>query len=244
VMRTPGRDVDLVTGFLVSEGVVQRPGDLASVRAGPGRSPPDAAAKTSVGVVDVELAPGLRLDLERLRRNVYATSSCGVCGKAAVEEVLQRAAPLPRGPAVSVAFVRALPHTLRRVQPIFDRTGGAHAACVVDAAGAILGDAEDVGRHNAVDKAIGAMWRRRAGMTTSAGSAGSARRTAVALVVSGRVSFEVVQKALVARIPLVCAISAPTSLAVAVARAGRQTLIAFLRGDRFNVYAGADRIGA
>jgi FdhD protein len=164
-------------------------------------------------------------------RSFVATASCGICGKASLDDVAVRSAPLPGGPVVAPATLIGLPGSLRAAQPVFESTGGLHAAGLFDVAGRLLRLREDVGRHNALDKLVGA-----------AALAGELPLHDRLAMVSGRVSFEIVQKAAVAGITIVCAVSAPTDLAVGAARRLGQTLVGFLRGDGFNVYAGEERI--
>ena len=224
VMRTPGEDEALVRGFLQSEGIVARPEDILRVRHCDRVEDPDAEDN----VMEVRLAPALGIDLARFRRNLYATSSCGVCGKASIERALETAPPFACEPAprcLPLAIVTSLPERLGPRQSVFLRTGGLHAAALVDATGEIECVYEDVGRHNAVDKVIGA-------------TPLDARRAGASLLVSGRVSFEVVQKALAARVQRIIAVSAPTSLAVDLARRANMSLVAFVRGDNASVYAG------
>src|SRR3954447_2268716 len=222
-MRTPGpgEDIELAIGFLSGEGIVD-PADIEAVR----ECPPRADG----GVVDVILAPGAS-PAGGWQRNFYATSSCGVCGKASIEAVRVAAPSVPDGPRVAADVISSLPERLRAKQRVFDRTGGLHAAGLFSAEGELLVLREDVGRHNAVDKAIGRALLRSDVLD----------RVAV-LQVSGRASFELVQKALVAQIPVVAAVSAPSSLAVRLAREANMTLIGFLRETGFNVYAGEHRL--
>jgi FdhD protein len=227
VMRTPGHDLELVTGFLVTERVVESLDEVESVRHCNDSPSSDAEAN----VVRVTLAPGVRPDLERLRRNQFASSSCGVCGKATLENALATAPALKDGLHMATSALTALPARLRATQPVFDETGGLHAAGLFDGEGRLLVAREDVGRHNAVDKAVG--WAARGGHLPLAGTA---------LLVSGRASFEIVQKALAARIPIVAAVSAPSSLAVSLAEAAGIALVGFLRGAGFNVYSHPERI--
>ena len=227
VMRTPGDDVELVTGFLLTERVVESLADVESVRHCSEAADPEAEDN----VVRVVLRPGVRTDLEKLRRNLFASSSCGVCGKATLENALATAAPLDDPARIEASLLLALPERLRAAQRGFDETGGLHAAGLFDGAGQLLVAREDVGRHNAVDKVIG--WAARAGRMPLAGHL---------LVVSGRASFEIVQKALAARIPIVAAVSAPSSLAVALAESAGIALIGFLRGRGFNVYGARARV--
>jgi FdhD protein len=229
-MRTPGDDADLAVGFLFAEGVIGSIDDVGTV-AHCGRPGEEGFGN----VIDVAPGPGVSLDPERLsttRRGTLTTAACGVCGRRSIDDLLARAGTVPPGPVVPRAFVGESTERLRDVQPAFDRTGGLHAAVVLAADGAVLAAAEDVGRHNAVDKVIGALVRAR-----RIGEPGP-----TILAVSGRVSFEIVQKAAVARIPIVAGVSAPTSLAVDLADRLGVTLAAFVRGGAFNVYAHPERI--
>jgi FdhD protein len=221
-MRTPGHDFELAAGFLLTEGLIG-PDDLRGVRY---CDVPREEQHYNV----VTVAVGRPLP-DLAERSFYTTSSCGVCGKASLDALDVQCAPVAPGPEVAPAVLTALPEELRRVQRVFDRTGGLHAAALFDAGGKLLTSREDVGRHNAVDKVVGA--------ALMAGELPLAGRI---LLVSGRASFEIVQKAAVAGIPIVCAVSAPSSLAVDAARRFGITLAGFLRGDRFNVYSHTERI--
>jgi len=258
VMRTPGHDRELALGFLVTEGVVGSAAEVASIRhcsvgAGPGGADVAAGAGDREGsagagtgpdhgddgdadagdnVVRVGLAPGVEVDLEALRRNLYASSSCGICGKASVEAALATAPPLAERTRLSAEHLYALPDRLRAAQAAFQRTGGIHAAGLFAGDGRLRVLREDVGRHNAVDKAVG--WAAGRGLLPLAGHV---------LLVSGRVSFEIVQKALAARIPAVAGISAPSSLAVDLAERAGLVVVGFLRGRGLNVYSGRERVG-
>jgi FdhD protein len=221
-MRTPGHDLELAVGFLFTEGIIAAPEQLMHVRAcGAGN------------VACVDLKPDVPVDLSRLERNFYTASSCGVCGKASLNAV--RVVPgnrlTPGCPVVDAAVVCRLPEKLRGAQAVFDRTGGLHAAALFDAGGNLLDLREDVGRHNALDKLIGA-----------ALLAGRTPLLQDVLLVSGRVSFELVQKAAVAGIPILAAVGAPSSLAVSLASEHDLTVLGFVRHDRFNVYTGAERV--
>lgn len=227
-MRTPGHDEDLATGFLVTERVVARAADIASLRHC--TTVPDPEAEENV--LDVTLTENVPLDLERLRRNLFASSSCGVCGKATLESALATAPPLDDDTRIPARVLYALPERLREAQRVFASTGGLHAAALFDERGTFLVVREDVGRHNAVDKAIG--WALRNERLSEAKG----------LLVSGRVSFEVVQKAAAARVPLVAAISAPSSLAVRLGEAMNLTVVGFLRGETLNVYSAKERVTA
>jgi FdhD protein len=226
-MRTPGDDADLVIGLLASEGVITHAGEVERLLFRRHPEEPDLA-----NVADATLGrPLAELQTRLARHQVLTTSSCGLCGKSTVEALLTRRQALPSGPVVDPATLTALPERLAAAQPVFRATGGLHAAALFDAAGALLAAREDIGRHNATDKVLG--WRLRAG---------EAARGAVILLVSGRASFEIVQKAMVAEIPIVAAVSAPSSLAVTLAREARMTLVGFVRGGSLNVYAGPERI--
>jgi FdhD protein len=223
-MRTPGNDFELAAGFLYTEGLLEGRDEIASVA-----YCELPAEEQAYNVVTVRLARPF--DGEALRRNFFATSSCGVCGKAAIEEVRVACAPLPPGPVVSDAVVVSLPQALRKAQRVFEQTGGLHAAGLFDVDGQALAVREDVGRHNAVDKLVG--W---------ALLDGSLPLSDRVLMVSGRVGFEIVQKAGVAGIPILCAVSAPSSLAVDVAGELGMTVVGFVRGRGFNVYSHPERI--
>jgi FdhD protein len=227
VMRTPGHDVELVTGFLVTERVVDSLEQVESVRHCSDAPGPEADGN----VVRVTLRAGVRPDLERLRRNLFASSSCGVCGKATLENALSSAPPLSDSMCMRASVLTELPGRLRATQPVFDETGGLHAAGLFDTEGELLVAREDVGRHNAVDKVVG--WAARRSLLPLEGKV---------LLVSGRASFEIVQKALAARIPMVAAVSAPSSLAVTLADAAQIALVGFLRGSGFNAYSHPERV--
>ena len=224
-MRTPGHEEDLALGFLTTEGLLD---DAEVLRIDVGDPATLAAPDDTVTVrisrrFDPALAP---------RRNFVATASCGICGKASIDEVAVRADPLPKGlPVVSRAVILSLPDRLREAQAAFDRTGGLHAAGLFETDGRTVAVREDVGRHNALDKLIGSRVRLREVPLWDR-----------ILLVSGRVSFEIVQKAAVAGIPILCAVSAPSDLAVRLAERLGVTLVGFLRGDGFNVYAHDGRI--
>ena len=222
-MRTPGNDFALAVGFLSSEGLLAASGGLESVA-----YCTEGSEEQQYNIVTVRT----RLDFvpPQRERVFLSSSSCGICGKAALEDVVVSAEPLAEGPTVTAGTVLSLPGLLRGAQPIFDETGALHAAALFSADGELLVSREDVGRHNAVDKVIGERI-----LDTSIS-------LPAILAVSGRVSFEIMQKAAVAGIPVVVAISAPTSLAVEVAREMGQTLIGFVRDERATVYAGAERI--
>lgn len=221
-MRTPGHDDELALGFLLGEGVIKRREDVEHIR---------RCDRAAGDVLDVLVAPRIAVDFASLTRHVFASSSCGLCGTATIEAVRKRFPSPGAGPVVSAAVIHGLADTLRAQQQTFDRTGGLHAAGLVDAKGGLLVAREDVGRHNAVDKVIGHAFER-----------GLVPLKEHVLVVSGRLSFEIVQKALSAGIALVAAISAPSSLSIDLAEESNITLVGFLRPGRFNVYAHPERI--
>jgi FdhD protein len=229
-MRTPGNDFELAAGFLHGEGVVTAPAQLRQLRY---CTDPDLDAAQQYNIVTAELAPGAELpDLPGLERHFTTTSACGVCGKASLEALALRGCrTLPPGPRVDAEVLYALPDRLRAAQGLFESTGGLHAAGLFTPGGTLECLREDVGRHNAVDKLIG--WALLQDRLPLSGRI---------MLVSGRSSYEILQKALAAGIPVVCSVSAPSSLAVAVAEQFGITLVGFLRGRRFNLYAGGQRI--
>ena len=221
-MRTPGADAELAAGFLFTEGILAEAAQIAGV------SLPEH------NVIRVELKPGVTVDLRRLERHFYTTSSCGVCGKASIAalNIGGKARTPASGPFFTAETIHGLAATLRRTQAVFDQTGGLHAAALFDPSGRLIDMREDVGRHNAVDKLIGAQWL--AGEIAALGER--------LLFVSGRSSFELVQKALAAGLPMLAAVGAPSSLAVELAQTHGMTLLGFVRPGRFNIYAGEERI--
>lgn len=225
-MRTPGNDFELALGFLLTEGVLTEPDDVVSVAyclEGDGTQQYNVVTVKTRRPVDGEIA----------HRAFAVSSSCGVCGKATLDSIEVRCPPVAKGPTVTRSVLAGLPDTLRAEQAVFDTTGGLHAAACFTADGELSILREDVGRHNAVDKVVGhAMMNDRLPLDDQV------------LLVSGRLSFEIVQKAAVGGIPILCAVSAPSSLAVDAAQRFGQTVVGFLRGDRFNVYCGDDRIDA
>jgi FdhD protein len=228
-MRTPGNDFELAAGFLHGEGIVA---SREQVRGISYCTDPELDAAQQYNVVNVELAGGAWPDLRGLERHFYTSSACGVCGKASLDAIEVRGCALPpAGPLVDAEVLYGLPDRLREAQGLFESTGGLHAAGLFTPDGRLECLREDVGRHNAVDKLVG--W---------ALLQGELPLSDRVLLVSGRASFEIMQKALAAGVPVVCAVSAPSSLAVDVAERFGMTLAGFLRGRRFNLYAGGDRI--
>jgi FdhD protein len=229
-MRTPGSDVELAQGFLLTEGVIGGRGDVLTVRYCRGAGPDGA---NTYNVLDVTLAPGVEMPDIDIRRNFYTTSSCGICGKASLDAVatITRYGPGDDPTVVAAETLTAMPGRLRAAQKVFASTGGLHAAALFAADGTLLVVREDIGRHNAVDKVIG--WALEQSRIPLGGNV---------LLVSGRASFELTQKAVMAGIPLLAAVSAPSSLSVDLATQSGLTLVAFLRGDSMNVYSRPDRI--
>jgi FdhD protein len=233
-MRTPGHDFELAAGFLFTEGILHYASEIREIHWSPPANNGEAANPRQLGnSVTIDLNPGVDVDLDRFERHFYTTSSCGVCGKASIEALQTQGCPvLPRNsPFVSSGVIHHLPETLRRQQAVFERTGGLHAAALFDPDGNLQFLREDIGRHNAVDKLIGAEFL--------------ADRIPLydrLLLVSSRASFELVQKALMAGIPILAAVGAPSSLAVETAQRFNMTLLGFVRDNRFNIYSGASRI--
>lgn len=231
-MRTPGDDFDLVAGFLVSEGIIFEPEQLISLRFCAGE---DENGQQTFNVVEAQLRPDVLMPLAAAQRNVMTSSACGICGTASIDAVHKSShftvsAPLDQ-PLIDAATLAALPQTLRTQQKLFDKTGGVHAAGLFSFDGKLLSLREDVGRHNAVDKVIGAAFRE-----TQLPLANTV------LQVSGRASFELVQKAAMAGVPMLAAVSAPSSLAVDLARSSGVTLVGFSRGNTLNVYTHPSRL--
>ena len=233
-MRTPGDDLDLAAGFLVSEGIVRSPGDIAAIRLCDGTACGHVGHDGTGNIVDVDLRPGLAV-APAVRRNFMTTSACGVCGKASTAELfVQKTWDINEDQTVIPAgWLTSMPERLRDAQRVFASTGGLHAAGVFGADGELLVVREDVGRHNAVDKVVG--WALRQDRLPLRGCV---------LLVSGRASFELVQKAVLAGFPVLAAVSAPSSLAADLAQEAGLTLIGFLRGGSMNVYTRGDRIAA
>ncbi|MFQ4142583.1 formate dehydrogenase accessory sulfurtransferase FdhD [Chlorogloeopsis sp. ULAP02] len=228
-MRTPGADFELAAGFLYTEGVISSRQDIQRLSY---CVDTEIDGEQLYNIVNVELQADLELDLKPLERHFYTTSACGICGKASLEALRMRGCALiPPEPKVTPEIIYSLPDKLRAAQGVFNATGGLHAAALFDSQGQLLMLREDVGRHNALDKLIGTA------LLSEELPLGDR-----IVMVSGRSSFEIVQKCAVAGVPIVCAVSAPSSLAVSVAEEFGITLIGFLRGERFNVYSGLERI--
>ena len=228
-MRTPGNDEELAVGFLFTEGIISSRKDVASVINCGANKRTNLPSNT----VRVNLAKSAKVDLKKLERNFYTTSSCGVCGKTSLEILAAEVKEIERRdfPQISTNIIHQLPEKLGQAQTVFAATGGLHAAALFDAKGKLIDLREDVGRHNAVDKLVGRQFLN-----------GRIPLADKILMVSGRASFELVQKALMGRIPVMAAVGAPSSLAVAAAREFGMTLCGFVRDNRFNIYAGAERI--
>ena len=229
-MRTPGHDAELVAGFLLSEGIIQQPADILTIehRADP-RRPEERG-----NVIRAELAAGVVVELDRLERHFYTTSSCGVCGKTSIAAVRATACPVPPAPdspRVPATVIHALPGRQRAAQAVFEQTGGLHATALFSAVGELLLVREDVGRHNAFDKVVGASLL-----------SGQFPLSEQVVLVSGRASFELVQKAALAGVAMLAAVGAPSSLAVEAADEFGLTLLGFVRNERFNIYTHAQRI--
>ena len=224
-MRTPGNDADLAVGFLVGEGIVRNLSEITAIR--------HLGAGTSSNELQVDLHPSLEVDINRLDRHFYTTSSCGVCGKTSLDAIAAQGAPaIPiEGFTVDTALVHKLPESARGAQPMFSQTGGLHAASLFDSAGTLCSVREDVGRHNALDKLIGQQFL-----------ADALPLHQHLLLVSGRASFELIQKAVMAGIPIIAAIGAPSSLAVELAQRHHVTLLGFVRHNQFNIYSGHWRV--
>jgi FdhD protein len=222
-MRTPGHDEELAAGFLATEGMISRRADVLRIE--------PCGRNEDGNLVNVQLAPEVAVDFDKLTRHVFASSSCGLCGKATIDAVKGQFPAITSDLVVDAQTVLGLPEKMRQTQATFDRTGGLHAAAIFSASGELIVLREDVGRHNALDKVIGY------GLLN-----GLLPYDNHILLVSGRTSFEIIQKALAARVPIIAAVSAPSSLAVDFAKESGQTLIGFLRGERMNIYAGEQRI--
>ena len=222
-MRTPGHDEELAAGYLFSEGLIRRREDLRDVRMN--------RRNRAGNSIDVFLSPDVSVNFEKFSRRGFVSSSCGLCGKESIRAMWQKFQPVRSRLTVSANLLVQLPNRLRASQPTFERTGGLHAAGIFNSDGDLVVAREDIGRHNAVDKVIGhALLNNLLPFDEHV------------LVVSGRASFEIMQKSLAVEIPIVCAVSAPSSLAVEFARASKQTLAGFVRNERMNIYAGKQRV--
>jgi FdhD protein len=225
-MRTPGNDFELAAGFLFTEGVISSKNEISGIKY-------CGNSASATNTVRVDLDPHTKVNLKKLERNFYTTSSCGVCGKSSIDALATGAKKIAANdfPKVSSEIIHRLPEKLRPAQDIFDETGGLHAAALFDTNGNLIDLREDVGRHNAVDKLIGAQFL-----------AGNLPLRDKILFLSGRASFELVQKAVMAQIPVIAAVGAPSSLAVKAADEFGATLLGFVRDKRFNVYTGIERM--
>ena len=228
-MRTPGNDFELATRWLLAEGIVRGPDDVTRIAYCVDRN---IGEEQRYNIVNVHLRPDPRRDFGSIERDFFTTSACGVCGKAGLDQLATKASRVESELTVRSATICSLPGKLRTAQGVFERTGGLHAAGLFGSSGELLGLREDVGRHNALDKLLGwALLERKLPLMSDC-----------IVLVSGRASFELAQKTVVAGVPIMCAVSAPSSLAIEVARDFNMTLVGFLRDERFNVYTGADRI--
>ena len=237
-MRTPGNDAELAAGFLFTEGIIKSPDQIKQIRhcglaIGKGKGAINRARALNSNTIRVDISEGVDIDLKRLERHFYTTSSCGVCGKSSIDALKTGAEKIADKdqPTIESSVIHGLPETLRASQSIFEQTGGLHASALFNTKGELDIVREDVGRHNALDKVIGAKF-----MT------GEMPLSDKILLVSGRASFELVQKALMAGIPILAAVGAPSSLAVELAAEFDMTLVGFVRDGRFNIYTGESRI--
>ncbi len=237
-MLTPGNDAELAAGFLFTEGIIKSPDQIKQIRhcgltIGKGKGTLDRAKALNSNTIRVDLNAGVEIDLERLTRHFYTSSSCGVCGKSSIDALRTGTEELTDRdhPKIESSLVHRLPDILRGAQDVFEQTGGLHASALFDTSGELEIVREDVGRHNALDKVIGTKFL-----------AGEMPLSDKILLVSGRASFELVQKALMAGIPMLAAVGAPSSLAVELAAEFGMTLIGFVRDSRFNIYTGEARI--
>jgi len=226
-MRTPGHDFELAVGFLFTEGIVQNFDQIESVK----YCEDGGKQEQKENIVRVELKPDVKIDFEKLQRHFYTTSGCGVCGKTSIDAVKVNCSTYFDSFRIASTTVHSLPETLRKAQQVFEYTGGLHAAALFDDVGNLILLREDVGRHNALDKIVGVMLFKKEIPLSN-----------YLLLVSGRASFELVQKAAVAGIPVLSAVGAPSSLAVQLAQDAGITLLGFVRDQRFNIYAGEERI--
>ena len=226
-MRTPGHDFELAAGFLFTEGIIQRFDQIESVK----YCEDGGKQEQKENIVRVELKPEVKIEVEKFQRHFYTTSSCGVCGKTSIDAVKINCSTFSDSFQIKSSTIHSLPEKLRKAQQVFEYTGGLHASALFDDAGYLILLREDVGRHNALDKIIGAMLFKK-----------EIPLSKYSLLVSGRASFELVQKAAVAGIPVLAAVGAPSSLAVQLATETNMTLLGFVRDQRFNIYAGEHRV--
>tara|TARA_B100001123_G_scaffold186315_2_gene213162 strand:- start:2352 stop:3167 length:816 start_codon:yes stop_codon:yes gene_type:complete len=224
-MRTPGNDIDLVAGFILTEGIIKKRSDILEIA-----HCVDDKTTNNQNIANAYLNPNIGIDSEKIKRHFYANSSCGICGKTTIESVQSLFPLIESDISISIKELGKFPQKLRDAQNTFKQTGGLHAAALFDIHGSIIHSSEDVGRHNAVDKVIGYSVLREIELSSTV------------LMVSGRVSYEIMQKSLAGKIPIVAAISAPTSLAVEFATENKQTLIGFMRNNKMNIYTGHERI--
>jgi FdhD protein len=225
VMRTPGDDIYLSAGFLHTEAIIGKNNEILEIA-----HCDEDQSGSGENIINVFLRPGVEVDPDRFTRHISAKSSCGICGKKTIESIQFIFPPVTCSLKIKAEVINSLPEKLRAAQSAFQQTGGLHAAALYSNNGTMMGIYEDVGRHNAVDKIAGHFLMAQTDLSQSI------------LMVSGRVSYEIVQKTLALRIPVICAISAPTSLAVEFAAGNNQTLIGFMRNDRMNVYTGSERV--
>ncbi len=224
-MRTPGHDIELVAGFISTEGIIKERSEILEIA-----HCEDDKANDERNIVNVFLHPAVKIDLEEFNRHFLTNSSCGICGKATIESVQTLFPPITSNISVTTPCLNSFPDKLRKAQKAFHETGGLHAAALFTSEGSMMCIREDVGRHNAVDKIIGHSFLAEKNLST------------LILMVSGRVSFEIMQKALAHKIPIVAAISAPTSLAVEFATENNQALVGFMRNNKMNIYAGHEYV--
>ena len=224
-MRTPGHDIELAAGFISTEGIIKERSEILEIA-----HCEDDKANDDRNIINVFLHPAVKIDLEKFKRHFFTNSSCGICGKATIESVQSLFPPIISNTSITTHLLNSFPDKLRKAQKTFHETGGLHAAALFTTDGSMMGIREDVGRHNAVDKIIGHCFLRETDLST------------LILMVSGRVSFEIMQKALAHKIPIVAAISAPTSLAVEFATENNQALVGFMRNNKMNIYAGHEYV--
>ena len=224
-MRTPGHDIELAAGFISTEGIIEERSEILEIA-----HCENGKANDGRNIVNVFLHPAVKIDWEQFKRHFFTNSSCGICGKATIESVQSLFPPITSNTSITTHILNTFPDKLREAQKTFQETGGLHAAALFTADGSMISIREDVGRHNAVDKVIGHSFLAERKLSN------------LILMVSGRVSFEIMQKALAHKIPIVAAISAPTSLAIEFATENKQALVGFMRNNKMNIYAGHEYI--